>query len=404
MTPATRAGDTAGVDSGCPEAQHGSSRFESLSRRVVIAGGGVAGLAVARALYLKGIPALVLESRATLRDAGLAVNLPGNAIRALDGLGLAGELGEKGTPVRRREYRNERGRLLFSVNETEFWGEGAQPRCVRRSDLVTVLARGLPDEAVRHGCPVVSVEQSAGDGAAGPVVAGLGDGSAEQAGLLVGADGVHSAVRGEVFGGHAPRAALVSDASWRFMTLNPGVDCWTVWAGSRGALFLLIPVDQGEAYGWVAAPGRAPGDLPEAFRRFPKIVRETLETAWAQPVPPYHSPLEEVRMPTWSHDRVVLIGDAAHATAPVWAQGAALAIEDAQVLADLLATRQDWDRVGLEYEQRRRPRVEHVVAATDHLSRMAGMPALLRDALMPLAGPRSYRAAYQPLQAPVLSS
>jgi 2-polyprenyl-6-methoxyphenol hydroxylase-like FAD-dependent oxidoreductase len=108
-------------------------------------------------------------------------------------------------------------------------------------------------------------------------------------------------------------------------------------------------------------------------------------------------------MPNWSHGRVVLIGDAAHATAPVWAQGAALAIEDALLLAELLATCEDWDRVGLEYEHRRRPRVEHVVAATDRLSRMAGMPSLLRDALMPLAGPRSYRAAYQPLRAPVLS-
>jgi 2-polyprenyl-6-methoxyphenol hydroxylase-like FAD-dependent oxidoreductase len=373
------------------------------SGQVGIAGGGVAGLAAAQALYRRGIPAMVLESRAALPEAGLAVNLPGNAIRALDGLGLAGELSEKGTPVRRREYRNERGRLLFSVDETEFWGQGAQPRCVRRSDLVTLLERGLPDEAVRHECEVVSVRQSAGDGGAGPVMVVLADGSAEQCALLVGADGAHSVVRREVFGGQAPRAALLSDASWRFMTLNPGVDCWTVWAGSRGALFLLIPVDQGEAYGWLSAPGRTPDALPGAFSAFPKIVRQTLDAAWAQPVAPYHSPLEEVRMPNWSHGRVVLIGDAAHATAPVWAQGAALAIEDALLLAELLATCEDWDRVGLEYEHRRRPRVEHVVAATDRLSRMAGMPSLLRDALMPLAGPRSYRAAYQPLRAPVLS-
>ena len=375
----------------------------TVSRKVVIVGGGIAGLAAAQALHRKGIPALLLESQATLADAGLAVNLPGNAIRALEGLGLADELSEKGFPVGRREYRNERGRLLFSVNETEFWGQGAQPRCVRRSDLVKLLERGLPDEALQHECQVVSVKQSAGDGGAGPVMVGLEDGSAEQSDLLVGADGVHSAVRREVFGGHGPRAALLSDTSWRFMTPNPGVDCWTVWAGSHGALFLLIPVDHGEAYGWVSAAGRAPDALREAFSAFPKIVRETLDAAWAQPVPPYHSPLEEVRMPNWSHGRVVLIGDAAHATAPVWAQGAALAIEDAQVLAELVGTREDWDRVGLEYERRRRPRVQHVVAATDRLSRMARMPSLFRNALMPLAGPSSYRAAYQPLRAPVVS-
>jgi 2-polyprenyl-6-methoxyphenol hydroxylase-like FAD-dependent oxidoreductase len=83
----------------------------------------------------------------------------------------------------------------------------------------------------------------------------------------------------------------------------------------------------------------------------------------------------------------------------VWAQGVALALEDAQVLAELLASHDDWNRVGPEYERRRRPRVEHVSAATDRLSRLAGMPIRLRDALMPFAGPRSYRAAYHPLQA-----
>lgn len=157
----------------------------SVSRHVVIVGGGVAGLAAAQALHHKGIPAQVLESRATLPDAGLAVNLPGNAITALDRFGLAGELSEKGSPVRRREYRNERDRLLFSVDETRFWGQDAQPRCVRRSDLISLLERGLPDGALRHECQVVSVSQPAG----GPVMAELADGSTKQPGLLIGSDG-----------------------------------------------------------------------------------------------------------------------------------------------------------------------------------------------------------------------
>lgn len=368
---------------------------------VVIVGAGVAGLAAAQALYRRGIPALVLERRATLPDAGLAINLPGNAITALAGFGLADELRATGSPVRRREYRSERGRLLFSVDETQFWGDGAQPRCVLRSDLVALLERGMPDGVLRRECQVVSVKQQHADD--GLVTVGLADGSSEQAAVVVGADGVHSTARHEVFGGHAPRAALLSEASWRFMTANPGIDCWTIWAGSRGALFLLIPAGPGQAYGWVSAPGRAADDVPETFSAFPKIVRDTLDTAWSQPTPPYHSPLEEVRVPAWSDGRVLLIGDAAHATAPVWAQGAALAIEDAHVLAELLATSQDWAGVGPEYEQRRRGRVEHVVAATDRLSKMAGLPNIVRNTLMPLGGPRSYRPAYQPLRTPVLS-
>jgi 2-polyprenyl-6-methoxyphenol hydroxylase-like FAD-dependent oxidoreductase len=95
---------------------------------------------------------------------------------------------------------------------------------------------------------------------------------------------------------------------------------------------------------------------------------------------------------------VVLAGDAAHATAPVWAQGAALALEDALVLAALLAEHPDWRTVGSAYEALRRPRVAHVQAMTDRLSRTARMPGWARNLVLPVLGPRSYRATYAPLR------
>ncbi len=135
----------------------------------------------------------------------------------------------------------------------------------------------------------------------------------------------------------------------------------------------------GDAYAWISASGDLAagldlGGLRRAFASFPRLVRDTVETILAQPAAIHHSPLDEVRIPAWTRDRVVLVGDAAHATAPVWAQGAALALEDALVLADLLAETGDWRSIGPDYERLRRPRVAHVQAMTDRLSRTARMP------------------------------
>ncbi|MCJ2027891.1 FAD-dependent monooxygenase [Methylobacterium sp. J-043] len=367
--------------------------------RVLVAGGGIAGLAVRRALHQRGIPSLTLERRGEQADAGLAINLPGNAVRALSQFGLLNLLRAVGAPVRRREYRTERGRLLFAVDETAFWGTKAGPHCLRRADLLRLLQDDLAPDDIRRGVAIATVRQDQQG-----VTAELADGSTERGGLLVGADGVHSAVRRSLFGEQALGAAMLASQSWRFMTPNPGIEAWTLWAGA-GALFLLIPVDRGEAYGWASvSAGRERGSDPAAIRGaftpFPRLVRDTLDAVLSRPDAVYHSPLEEVRIPTWTRDRVVLLGDAAHATAPVWAQGAALALEDAQVLARLLAERTDWNHVGPDFERLRRPRVAHVQSMTDRLSRTARLPDWARNVLLPVIGPRSYRATYGPLRTP----
>lgn len=376
--------------------------------RVLIAGGGIAGLATRRALHRHGIPTLTLERRDEPADAGLAINLPGNAVQALAQLGLGDALRTVGSPVRRREYRTESGRLLFAVDEAAFWGDEMRPHCLRRADLLRLLARDLPPADLRLGFDIGAVRPEP----QGVTVDGR-DGKIETGGLLVGADGVHSRVRRDVFGDAALGAAMLAPASWRFMAPNPGLDAWTLWAGS-GGLFLMIPVDRNEVYGWISisgasASGQAPSTNPgpdlaasrARFASFPRLVRDTLEAILARPGALYHSPLEEVRIPHWTRDRVVLVGDAAHAIAPVWAQGAALGLEDALVLAALLAERTDWSTVGAAYEALRRPRVAHVQAMTDRLSRTARLPGWARNLLLPVIGPRSYRATYEPLRIPV---
>ena len=371
-----------------------------MTKRVLIAGGGIAGLAAARALHQQGILTSIFE-RATARvEEGLALNLPGNAIRALAALGLRDQISSLGSPVHRREYRSESGRLLFAVNEEEFWGSTFNSRCVRRKDLLRVLSDGVPDHAVRFGRAIDDVRQCSEQ-----VEVNLTDSSLERGDLLIGADGVHSTVRRAIFGDQGTAAALLVAASFRFMASNPGVDCWTAWAGAQG-ICLLIPVDHDEVYGWAAVTRGAPVSpgaetLRSTFSRFPELVRKTLAEVWAKPACAYYSPLEEVRIPSWRRERVLLVGDAAHATAPVWAQGAALALEDALVLARLLARNDDWIQAAADYERERRERVLHVQRMTDRFSKAARLPMWMRHLITPFLGPRSYEATYKPLRYPV---
>jgi 2-polyprenyl-6-methoxyphenol hydroxylase-like FAD-dependent oxidoreductase len=371
-----------------------------MTSRVLVVGGGIAGFGLLRALSLRGVSCTLVERLPAPPGSGLGLNLPGNAVRALAALGLADEVVDRGRRIRRREYRNKAGRLLFAVDEEAFWGEVGPSVCLRRGDLLDVLRASTPEVTPRWHTPLVLAEL-VDEG----VQVQLESGSTETYDFVVGADGVHSAVRRVLLATDDSRRSLMTEASWRFTAPNPGVDCWTVWSGGQGTL-LLIPVDEEHVYGYASTTrGGAAGDDPQwlgsTFAGFPEPVATTVAAALDDPGQLYYSPVEEVRCEHWSRGRLALIGDAAHATGPVWAQGAALALEDALVLADLLAERRDWSSVGAEFERLRRPRVAHVQAATDRMSRLAGLPGRLRDVVAPVLGPRAYRAAYGPLRTPV---
>ena len=165
----------------------------------------------------------------------------------------------------------------------------------------------------------------------------------------------------------------------------------------RGRAFLTVALGEGSVYCYADVNSSEAADAGGAEWR-------ELFADFADPVPrllqhaddAYFAPIEEVVPPAWTARRVVLIGDAAHASSPNMAQGAAMALEDALVLADLLATNQDIDEALTEYQRRRTARITWVQEQTHRRDRTRNLPPIIRNMTLRLAGERIYHSNYRP--------
>lgn len=360
--------------------------------RVLVVGGGIAGLATARALLRKGIECDVVERAAGWQHAGAGMYLPANSVRALDRLGMASVL-DRSQEITRQRFLDERGRLLFDVDLPGFWGTTGSCVAVERRELHEALREGV---AVRLRTTVVGLHEEGGR-----VHATFDDGGSGAYGLLVGADGVRSWVRTTACGGSEP--LFLRQASWRFLVDGfPELAAWTVWLG-RGRGLLAIPLGHGRVYCYADADTPKPTDptkgdaasLLALFGQFAEPVPALLAAGLTQRGAPHFSPIEEVVHVPWVHDRVVLVGDAAHAMSPNMAQGAGMAVEDALVLAETIAS----DLPLESFDARRRPRVEFVRNQTRRRDHTRRLPIGMRSAALRLVGHRIFRANYSPLRA-----
>ena len=365
-----------------------------MTPRVLIVGAGLAGLALARALRRRDITAEVVERMPEWETSGAGLYLPGNSVRALDELGIWAELAARANPIVRQRFLDHRGRLLADIDVRSYWDGVAACVAIRRAALHEALRAGSAEVPVRLGLSVTELDD---DGQAKRVR--FSDGSTGAYDLVVGADGVHSTIRGLAVGG--PPARYVGQASWRFVAEGfPEIDDWTVMLG-RGRAFLTVALGEGSVYCYAdvnsseAADARG-AEWRELFVDFADPVPRLLQHAGDA----YFAPIEEVVPPAWTARRVVLVGDAAHASSPNMAQGAAMALEDALVLADVLATSQDIEEALTEYQRRRTARIAWVQEQTHRRDRTRNLPPIIRNMTLRLAGERIYHSNYRPLLDP----
>ena len=365
--------------------------------RVLIVGASVAGLATARALRLAGHRPEVVEKLAPTVVAGAGIFLPGNAIRSLRELGLDNPLRPLGAVIRRQRFLDAAGAQLCTVDLEQLWSGVGESRALPRADLHQVLLTGAGGD-VRHDTEVR--ELKVGDATTRVF---FGDGSCAEYDLVIGADGRRSTIRQLAELGGAPHP--VGQIAYRsVVTGGPQITEWTALLGQRSGI-VAMPMGYGRTYLYADEPLPA-GSAPPAD---PLVRLRELFGGYGGPVPALLDAVEqvqvavadEVELTRWSRGTVVLVGDAAHATAPTLSQGAAMAFEDALVLAEMLRTRETVAEALAGYESRRRPRTQWVLERTRDRDRTRNVPPSLRDPLLRAKGSRIFQEHHRLLVEPV---
>jgi salicylate hydroxylase len=345
--------------------------------RVAIIGGGIGGLTAANALSRAGIEVAVYEAATELREIGAGVALQPNAMKVLRAIGVEDAVRKVSGRSPWRVNRNwKTGRVISETTlqqQTALFGIAGAT--VHRADLLDVLAGALPAGMVTLGRRCTQVRPD-GDVA----VARFADGSEIEADIVVGADGIHSAVRACLFGPDAPRftgkICYRSVIPARAVRGTPPAVEGAQWLGPHGTVVLywlrgeeLINVvchydDDGYRHeSWIAECSRE-----EVLERYADW-HESLLRLFAAADTWYKWALyDRDPIPRWTRGRVTVLGDAAHPMLPYLGQGACQAIEDGAVLATALAAAlaaEAADPVAAlaRYERTRRPRASRVVLA-----------------------------------------
>lgn len=353
-----------------------------MTRTAVIVGGGISGLATARALSRDGWDVKVFEQASAFAPVGAGLGLGPNAVAALASLGVGDRVRGIGRAPSQAGVRTSKGRWLLRIDPAEVERRFGNPWvALHRAELHQVLLDATPEVDYQTGHKAVAVVTSEADAT---VTFETTDGRVTRtADLVVAADGVHSHMRAQLFGDFA-EATYIGYVCWRGVvpadrareiTTDPGlVETW-----GRGQRLGVASLGDGRVY-WFGCPAAPEGSyasetIDDVTTRFagwhhpiPHLLRATPEESLIRSDVHY----VPARLPTYVRDRVVLLGDAAHAPTPDIAQGAGLAIEDAVVLAHALRHHDNLKGALRTYDETRRPRTQSLARLSGRLGRVLG--------------------------------
>ena len=313
--------------------------------RIGIVGAGIGGLTAAIALHRAGHDVIVYEQSKQFLRVGADINLTPNAVRALDGLGIAYAVRRTAArPTHRisRTWDSGEETSRLEMGDTAEKKYGAPQLTIHRADLLAALADVFPAERVRFAKRAESIVDD-GNG----IALAFSDGSNDRVDVLIGGDGIHSAVRSAMFGKESPRftgvVAFRAVVPAERVAGIPNLQAFTKWWGPNPeSQIVTFPLNCGKDIfifattaqeSWHLESWTTPGsvqELRDCYAGFHPDARglldacdEVLKTALYERDP----------LPHWSKGNMTLLGDASHPMMPFMAQGAGMSIEDAVVLA-----------------------------------------------------------------------
>jgi salicylate hydroxylase len=347
--------------------------------RSVVIGAGIGGLSAANSLTQRGFEVEVYERSPKLEEVGAGIQVGPNGVKVFRALGLGDELRRNAfEPINQISLKWDdaslRSRVPFrGVSELKY---GAPYLTAHRADLQRILHRAVPDSVVHLGRNCVGAETR------GRVaVARFADGREVEADAVIGADGIRSAIRAQLFGADNPR--FTEMMAWRCMIPMEKVP-------TRVGPGLSVGLPHGEYFGWIGPNGHVIcypiGDGSVLNMFVGHVTDQWVEESWSVPSSQQelldaHEGWNEALLdmfrnvqhvykwgihdrdpiPEWTNGRVTLLGDAAHPTMPTLAQGGNMAIEDGYVLGRNLDRNRDNIHAGLKaYVDERQPRTARV--------------------------------------------
>lgn len=339
-----------------------------------IVGAGIAGLTTAIALKQRGIDTVIFEAVPEIKGIGAGIALAANAMKALQKIGIAGDVIKAGSLLPSFTIYDANGRII-NTTDSRSAGEkyGLENLTIHRAALHEVLLSKIDPKCIHTGKRLTDIEQKEDS-----IVLYFEDGSMHTASYLVAADGIRSAVRQKMLPAAVPRYAGYT--CWRavidngLFNLNETSETWD----SRGR-FGLVPLKENKLY-WFAcinAPQEdkrmkhfTTGDLYRHFASFHYPVPQVLKATQDEQLV-WNDIIDLKPVSRYAFGNILLTGDAAHATTPNLGQGACQAIEDAVILADELVQHANTVQAFRSFEKRRIKRTHNIINVSRKIGKMA---------------------------------